>query len=124
MMIWILAVSAFAATPGDLAGYYDLGERAAAMQLRHDVDEEGRPIGVLTFCHRKTLLNKNYCTGLGMPIRCRVADAWTCEEGGTYPFRAEITPLGEGRVRYRFRSSFNEGDMEGTRLELPPDGAV
>lgn len=108
----------------DLPGYYDLGPRAAAMQLHQDVDETGKEIGVLTFCHRKTLLNKGYCTGQGMPIRCRLGAAWICEEGGDYPFRAEITPLTPETVRYLFRSSFNEGDLIGTRLELPPGDAT
>jgi hypothetical protein len=118
---FLVATTAHALT--DLAGAYDLGPRAAAMVLRKDVNEMGESIGILTFCRRQTLLEKQLCTGASMPIRCKVSDEgatakWTCEEGGNYPFLGVITAISENRVHYKFKSSFNEGELEGTRLPI------
>lgn len=120
----LLITNAYASTQ-PLVGVYDLGPQAAAMVLRTDLDEVGLPIGILAFCHRKTLLEKGRCTGVSMPIRCKTSDvSWTCTEGGDYPFIGEITALGGDRVRYKFKSSFNEGDLEGKKLPIEIEAAA
>lgn len=117
-----LAVTATANASVDLSGAYDLGLHAAAMVLRKDVNEVGEEIGILSFCRRQTLIEEKRCTGAALPIRCKTSDSvWTCEERGHYPFFGEITRVSDNKIHYKFKSSFNEGDLEGTRLPIVLD---
>lgn len=107
------STSAFAA-PDCLDGYFDLGRPAAAIGLACESEPAQ---ALLVFCRRETLLHSGRCTGANHPVRCSWREEetdWECREGDS--FVAHLRRHGQDGVRYEFRSSFNAGVLEGTRV--------
>lgn len=117
-----LSLSAVPAFSGAacLDAYYDLGKNAAAIGLFCEGEKEPARAR-LVFCKREALLRDGTCTGMRMPVGCGwrdAEDAWECREEGAWPFRARIRRVSETRVRYEFESSFNEGTLDGERIDF------
>ena len=109
---------ALAGGPQCLDGYYDLGEKSAALGFACATDEEGKNIGAnIRFCNREELLKEGTCNGRDdIPCSWKEAQqAWWCHEEN---FDAAVIPGADGGITYHFRSSFNEGELPGTKVPV------
>jgi hypothetical protein len=116
----LVPLFSWASPPVCFDGYYDLGRQAAAIGLECLADDA--EAARLVFCKREVLLQKGECTGARLPIRCvweEGASRWKCEERGVYPFVAWIQKRSDSSITYKFKSSFNEGELEGRRVQQP-----
>lgn len=115
-----LSLPLFAHGVDCLNSYYDLGPGAAALGFECTSDPEGNEAAHIFFCNRRVLLEKGHCTQLNYSIKCNWSatdSQWLCEDKGTYPFIAWIKKTSEETISYKFKSSFNEGEFEGRKIQ-------
>jgi hypothetical protein len=109
---------ALATGPHCIDGYYDLGEKAAALGFACATDEDGKNIGAnIRFCNREELLKDGTCSGRE-DIPCtwqEEAQGWWCHGEN---FDAAVVPVGEDSLSYHFKTSASEGDLAGKRVPL------
>ena len=114
-----LGVSASAAEPVCLDGFYDLGPRAAALGFAC-VTDQGSSSGRINFCERDVLLRTGHCAGDLDSIPCDWSGEeglWRCQERGESPFEAVVRRTSPKTISYHFHSGFNEGELTGTRID-------
>lgn len=118
-ILFSLGLSLFASA-GDvdcLAGFYDLGPDAAALGFFCNTDAPDT--AELVYCNRDKLLRTGTCTGRLEPLACswqEIENSWRCEKDSAYPLLAIIQRISSDRISYRFKSSFNSGALEGTKI--------
>lgn len=106
----LMTLPAFASTCPE--GIWDFG-RGKALALVLCADDQS---ALLKFCNREVVLNGGPCNHIGSAILCEpAADRWTCREGDG--FRADLNVREDGRLDYRFQSSFNSGELIGERID-------
>lgn len=116
-MLLTLLVSFFAGTAAPagtadcLDGFWDFGPRKAVLWFQCREKEENR--AVIMFCNRDKLIKKGICLSPDA-IPCEWdSDKWACTED---KFSATIHRLSPTTIQYKFKSSFNSGDLKGELL--------
>jgi len=115
----LFSMHAFAADQLCLDGFYDLGPQAAALSFQCTTEPGAWMSAKISFCERDVLLKTGRCSAdqESMPCDWNIFEAaWHCQERNEAPFVADLRRLSPLTISYHFRSGYNEGELQGTRI--------